>query len=176
MTPARQQALVRGLTTVARKVFDATPINEPWSASQIDAELRRLGTPKSIHMVTGCLNGLVKDGLVTEGPLRMFQRIVPRSYEPPTPLDLNSILKHAAVPHKEPAVASTLPPKAAPVRHVSAIDRLSAFSDQARKMSAVLTAFADDLDEAALLIDEQVAGASKDTEKLRQLQALLRGE
>lgn len=43
-------------------------------------------------------------------------------------------------------------------------------------MSAVLTAFADDLDEAALLIDEQVAGASKDTEKLRQLQALLRGE
>lgn len=111
MTPARQQALVRGLTTVARKVFDATPINEPWSASQIDAELRRIGTPKSIHMVTGCLNGLVKDGLVTEGPLRMFQRIVPRSYEPPTPLDLNSILKHAAVPHKEPAVASTLPRK-----------------------------------------------------------------
>lgn len=173
MTPARQQALVRGLTSVARKVFDATPINEPWSASQIDAELRRLGTPKSIQMVTGCLNGLAKDGLVTEGPLRMFQRVEAREYESPVTLPF---LKNFVVPPKEPAVAITLPPKAAPVRHVSAIDRLSAFSDQARKMATALTAFADDLDEAALLIDEQVAGASKDTEKLRQLQALLRGE
>lgn len=175
MTPARQQALIRGLTSVVRKVFDATPINEPWSASQIDAELRRLGTPKSIQMVAGCLNGLAKDGLVYEKPPRMFQRVEAREYEPPvTPPPL----KNFVVPPKEPAVAITPALKSVPAtpKPTTAIDRLSAFSDQARKMSAALTAFADDLDEAALLIDEQVAGASKDTEKLRQLQALLRGE
>jgi hypothetical protein len=157
------QVLVNGLTAVSRKVYDATPINEAWTVAQIDAELRRLGTPKSINMVAGCLDGLVRDGLVTEPARRSFQRVAARVFEPVVEL-----------PCKErPMNVTALPKKAAPPQSI--IDRFSLLSNRARGLAAELNQLAEDIDEASLITDEQFGALSKDTVKLRQLQELLKG-
>lgn len=54
------------------------------------------------------------------------------------------------------------------------MERMAALADRARKLSADMKTLAEDIDAAAVLIDEEIADVGKDTSKLRQLQSLLK--
>lgn len=75
MNPARLKSMEAGLTGVARKVLDATPISEGWPASRIQSEIKRLTQSQVDNKtVLGCLAHLVEQGLVKELQHGCFQR------------------------------------------------------------------------------------------------------
>ena len=89
MTPARADALLKGQSAQARKVFDAVPILEAWGTQQIKRELDRTGKGNvDIRVVCGCLNDLEAAGLVCQPARDMYRRRVklaapnPASKEP----------------------------------------------------------------------------------------------
>lgn len=67
MSKKQQLSILGGLSSISKKVYAATPISESWNAQQIRAELMRNGSANiDIKAVSGCLDGLKKDGLVRE--------------------------------------------------------------------------------------------------------------
>ena len=151
MTPARMNELIGRLTGISAKVLAAVPMQETWNSSDIIRELFRTGTRTELKVVDGCLDGLIRDGLVKEPERGYFTRVQT---------------------FKEPKVANTFKPPAPPApvepaQH-SLMDRISAVASELRNT-------ADQLDEIALLVDEQLLKASAGSAKLIQLQELLRG-
>lgn len=155
MRVSRYEATVRDLSVTARKVFDCVPVQEAWTSFRIGAELKRLGTPKDRRLVDGCLASLVRDGLVEHNAAAdAFRRVEPRVSSP----TLNLVPKESEVSSEKP----------------SPMERMAALADRARKLSADMKTLAEDIDAAAVLIDEEIADVGKDTSKLRQLQSLLK--
>lgn len=155
MNVNRYEAVTRELTPTARKVFDCVPAQEAWTPFRIGTELKRQGVPKDRRVVEGCLVALVQDGLITRDPIKdTYQRIEPRA-------PALSLVQ----PQEEPKVNTKKP---------SHMDRMSALAERARGMAVDLKKLADDIEAAAVLIDEEIADAGRDTTKLRQLQTLLK--
>lgn len=166
MTPSRYEALLRDLTAICRKVFDATPISEAWHDAAIMSALRQAGSNVEGSVIRGCLENLRKSGLVIEPNPRHFQRVHKpiRIIPMPTPLPENTATTHrpAAAP-----VATNMPSKSAePARKLSTLDRLS-------RISLEFRALADELDDIAIQADEDMKAQGQDSETLRQLQKLL---
>ncbi len=61
MTPTAHARLLQGLNSIARKVYDAVPTDEPWPASKIRTLIQ--GNP-DMNVVKGCLGKMKEDGLV----------------------------------------------------------------------------------------------------------------
>lgn len=154
MTPSRYDQTVRELTAICRKVFDSTPIAEPWHDAAIMSELRRKGSNVEGSIIRGCLDTLFRVGLVKEPTPRHFQRIPAPMKADPMPAPENTTTTRREMP--------------VPVRKLSAMERLGG-------LAADLRSLADDLDEIAIQVDEEVKGASSGAEKLAQLRALLAG-
>lgn len=164
MTPSRYDSLLRDLTVICRKVFDATPIADAWQDGAIMAEMRRKGSNTEFSVIRGCLENLRKLGLVIETAPRTFQRIrepIPKA-KPlmPAPTPENTATTHRPAP-PAPAI-----PNAAPVRKLSTLDRLA-------RISLEFRALADELDDIAIQADEDMKAQGQDLETLRQLQKLL---
>jgi len=161
MRAARYASLCRELTHTARKVLDAVPINEAWPTHRITAELMRLGTPKDRNILEGCLNSLMKDGLVIERPPGHWMRVPLEPEFAPAPAAKDDI-----VPLKTAGKAA---------EPLTPLKRISMLAVRARDLSKSLADFANDIDEAALIIDQEVADMGERTQKLDQLQQLLKG-
>lgn len=153
MRVSRYEAMERELTPVARKVFECVPVQEAWTVFRISAELKRQGTPKDRRIVDGCLSSLVRDGLIKfDPPTDIYQRVEPRV------ATLNLVPEEPEVSAKKP----------------SPMERMAALAERTRRLSLDLKVLADDIDAAAVLIDEETNEAGNDTKKLRQLQTLLK--
>lgn len=159
MTPARYDQTVRELTQICRKVFDATPITEPWHDAAIMSELRRKGSNVEGSVIRGCLDTLFRVGLVKEGTPRHFQRIQAPTKEASMPT--TAMPENTATTHRP-----TLAKVADPAPKLSTLDRLARISLKFRDL-------ADELDDIAIQADEDMKAQGQDTETLRQLQKLL---
>jgi hypothetical protein len=157
MKLSRFEAVYGNSTTTARKVYDATPISETWTVGQIFAELQRVGIRMSHSVITGCLLALAKDGLVTDS----------RTGWTRVPVRTAPVL--TAVPKEPPVTTMTLAPKLKP------IDKLGALAKRARLLSADLVALANDIEEAAVSVDDEIAAAGEGSAKLVQLRELQKG-
>lgn len=145
------------LSVSCKKVYAAVPISEPWATSYILSEVQRLGTfASSMSVLLGSLNQLKASGMVAEPSPGLFIR---------TPIKAVSVKSE---PHQQPTeelpVITTKPDK--PVR-----TPLTVIADLAARAKQLT----DDIETAALEIDEYVAAAGADSAKLKQLQALLKG-
>lgn len=154
---AKIARLESGLNGIARKVLEAVPVLSPWTKDQIHGELRRQGTGCDRSHVDGCLDNLRGRGLIKEPARGQFIRITGKTTSPQPEEDTVSIQAPAA---RLPTPAET--PKKDPLARLAAASQL-------------LRQAADEIDAAALEAAEQVQTAAKDTEKFRQLQALLKG-
>lgn len=166
MTPARYDQLLRDLTQICRKVFDATPITETWHDAAIMAELRRKGSNVEGSIIRGCLENLRRIGLVDERTPRNFQRIAEPVYKPKVvtmPMSTGSP-ELTATTHRAASNAIGVPVP----RKLSAVERLGGLAADLRSM-------ADELDEIAIQVDDEVKGASQGAAKLKQLRDLLAG-
>lgn len=149
--------LASGLNGMARKVLDAVPAQSPWTKDQIAVEMRRLGSGADRQVLEGCLDTLRGRGLVKEPSRGQFVRVISKTTTNQPEEDTLS------TPASLPRIAIAVPP----VEH-DPLARLAAASKLLRQA-------ADEIDAAALDAAEQVQNAAKDTEKFRQLQALLKG-
>lgn len=150
--------LEAGLNGVARKVFDAVPAQEVWSKEQICGEIRRGGSNVGRDIVDSCLHTLRGRGLIKEPERGKFVRVQPRpGYEPPEEIECEASAGKA----KEECEMN---------KKTETPDALGRLAGVAKLMRQA----ADDIEAAALDFEERAQAQDRDTEKLRQLQALLK--
>lgn len=157
MNNARQKAIEDSLTGIARKVYEATPLNEQWSAQQICTELFRTGHRTDLHTVSGCLNSLIASGLIREATRNGFTRVAPK----PQP--------QLAAVQEQPQPASE------PSKPADPLSRLASLAEKARALSGDLKTLATEIESAALDVESRIELEHADTAKLRQLQQILKG-
>ena len=162
-TATRITALTRGLNPSHRKVYDAVPITEAWSQSEIFAEVTRAtGTAPAHESMKLILENLVERGLAKRDAQGRYQRIVPG---PAVPTKTAEQL--------EPAEEAASVEPIAPAAPVTPMDLLAGLAQSVRDLAASMTRLADDIDGAALTVEEHLEKARSETVKLRQLRELL---
>lgn len=147
---------MEGITSVAERVLNAVPIQEPLSKTQIVAELKRTGSSASVEVVHGCLNNLRGKGLISEPESGRFIRVQVRKKQPA-----------AEQPQVEKGPMPTMNQDNKPAP-MSALEMLA-------QLAAELRTMADTAENIALDVTQEIQRIGADSEKLRQLQALLKG-
>lgn len=177
ITESRMDQLQRNMSPSTKRVFDAVPISEPWSASYIMSEMHRLGSStKDQRVVLWSLNSLKESGLVIEPQKGVFIRrhqVKPDSQDKPKAATNQQ-------PKDEPEMTKTQTPikPVAEKKQKDANYPLSALSDisvRANKMQAALKELCDEIEIVSVEIVEHMHQRDADAGKLRQLQALLKG-
>jgi hypothetical protein len=179
MNEAKHNSMIKGLTSAAAKVYQATPISTPWTASQISAELFRTGCRLDIKAVAGCLLSLTNQHLIVERGKGEFIRVqvkpkqesIKDEAEPAAGLKaLSSIIEKSKQADPKEIKMPAKPEQA----QKDPIDKLSALSAKARLIGGQLTDLANEIDNAALEITEQMTSTDAETQKLQQLKQLLK--
>ena len=168
MNQAKFDAVHKGLTAQAKKVYDAIPISEPWRPAQIMKELhRRESSMSDMRVVMGCLNSLIDSGCVEEPEKGRFIRTEVRVKQLSKAPVLKAV-KNIGEPPMQAIVATNLPtPSAEKAQTVGPIERLSTLASRLRELAS-------DMETTALELAEQAEKNDTDTSKMRQLQALLK--
>lgn len=158
MTPARLNELTRHITQTARKVLNATPIQEPWHSHAISNEMVRAGVQMSPKTVLGCLSSLKEDGLVKEPRAGWFVRVEASR----TPITL--ITEEPTMP----APKTTITAAAASATTKTPFDRLADLALDARSLASKI-------EDVALEIEQAMQKSTGEAAALHQLKALLKG-
>ena len=157
MTPEKQKQKLSGQTTIAQKIFQFVPIAEEWGAAQIGQTMTRAcGSQTDPRTLLGCLGQLTESGLIRATSRGTFQRAPISQPSAPQPQKQEKEIKVMTAPVAQ----------ATPKATTSAIDLLASL---AQKLRAV----ANDIDAAALAIEEGQTQNAVEAEKLKQLKALL---
>lgn len=157
MTPEKQKQKLAGQTAVAQKIFQFVPVGEEWTAAQVSHALSRTtGSRVDPKVLAGCLLTMADAGLVRATNRGTFQRaaVSQPSTTPATPKKEETVTLKTTEPSK-PAASS-------------ALDLLAGI---AKKLGDIKQ----ELETAALAIEESAAKNAEDVAKLHQLQALLKG-
>lgn len=163
MNNARYASIERGLTGVARKVFEVIPYGTPWSTQQIASELARLGSHVDFKVVSGCLNSLHEQGMVRE----QGNGIWLRTAAPQMPQLVKPEKKEEPMVAKVAEVATVAAP-------ADPMDKLARIAAEARTLAAAATSIANLIEEVAIETESRIEKVQADTSKLRQLQELLK--
>lgn len=149
MTPEKQRQKLAGQTSIAQKVFQFVPVGEAWTPAQIAQAMHRTTSSRiDPHILKGCLATMADAGLIRSHRNAEFQRI--------------------QATDKEPQPMSTPKPPEAKKEPASAIDLLAGIAKSLRNLAG-------EIETAALAIEEGQAKSAEEVQKLRQLQALLKG-
>jgi hypothetical protein len=168
MNVARQALLYDGLTSVAQRVYEATPIKEYWSANQVLQELHRQGRSMTLNEVTGCLNSLKNRKLVRETKAGFCRtHVIEKDAAPVAPL---KVVQPAVAPT---SVALEVPAKVEPPAPTPPIDRLAAISARLAGVMTTIGGIVADIEAAALDIESQLTEGDEEVQKLRQLKSLI---
>lgn len=168
MNEARFNAVYSGLTSIARKVYDATPIASEWTASAICAELRRNGINVNLKTVQGCLSSLIGSGLVDERKLGHFIRTPVRAAKTVTS-EMKTVHAMSAPQENLELPLNTKTPAAR-----TPIDELAELMAEAEKISNDAKKLAENIIVVGSRVEEQMAKDRSDLARLRQLQNLLK--
>lgn len=176
MNHARFTTILAGMTSVARKAYEAVPIQETWPTSKIIAELQRQGTALPFRTLVGCLRTLCDAGIVVEVSHGMFRRVPVRDPVPtskasaaPKPIAIPTLQTYTP---KEPTMKAA--PQPTPATKPSPLDLLGALAARANALGDQLKVLATDLSDAAVEMQAQAESDAGALEKLKQFQALLK--
>ena len=189
MNYVRFKSVLSNMTAAAQKTYAAIPAHSAWTHDEINIELKRLGSHMEYRTMQGCINSLIGAGLVREvagggkGPhfLRAEVRGKPtkplkaqeeEAIEQPTEDEVTT-MANLHRPTQAQAQAQA-PAQVAPAVK-NPVDMLGELAAKTRALSAQLNSLAMEIDSAALAAQDYVEHSDKDTDKLRQLQALLKG-
>lgn len=161
MTPQKLAAAESGLNGIARKVLEAVPIQEPWSNKQIAAELSRHGRNLDMRVVDGCLSHLRDNGLIKACESGAFVRV--QAKPKVVRIDRQAERTDETDETHRPARREDAMPTPQP----DPLDKMAQLAAAARQL-------ANDIENVALEIEARAQEIQRDTEKLRQLQALLK--
>ena len=157
MISATQHArLHSSQTATAKKVYDARPIAEAWDARKIATELRRKGCNIDFRYIEGALAHLVEAGLLKEPHKGEFVRV------PMKPELVRAELEDVSE-QPRPQAAEQIQV----MQKIDPLTRLAAAAGQLRRL-------AEEIETAALDAQREIEAAGAGSQKLRQLQALLK--
>ena len=164
MNESRQSQILAGQSSIAQKVFGYVPIQASWSTHDIHgAVLAANATGASAYAVRRALGELKDAGLIREPAGGKFQRdaATPKTKKEPA---VTQVAKTTAVLIKKPELA---------------LDVLADLSSEivsiANEVSQRMKKLAGRIEEVALSVEAERAANSEAAEKLKLLQALLKG-
>lgn len=175
MNEARFQAVYEGQTALARKVYDALPLEEFWTPGQVVTEIRRkglsvTGDTRALEWALSQLQSahlIVKAGRDTYRRAEIVNPVVkesPKMAAAPTPVIADTTKPAPAAP----AQLKTAPTKA------PAYDRLIDLARDAAELSQRLAGLARDIDDALLDLDQELEAGREEVARVRQISALLK--
>ena len=170
MNAKKFESKYNGLTSVAKKIYESLPIKESWTVSQIIAELARNGHRQDHTVVLRVCRELTESGLAIMSSInsRGDASFVRSKVEKPQP---QKPKEETAMP--EPIPASK--PKSADVVAIKATAKKKGPMELLAELASKARQFAEELDNAALEIEQEFQNSEAKSEKLKQLQTLLKG-
>ncbi|MFT0533958.1 hypothetical protein ACMHYJ_14185 [Castellaniella hirudinis] len=163
MTPQRQAQILAGQTNIARKVYEAvTPCqNHANTSGEIVAAMyKNTGSGCEHPVLMGCLKKLKESGLIRE--------VVPGSFR-------RTHIKEEKPVATKPNAEQKNPTPKAQAKPQDSMQLLGDIAARVRAAAGTLNQIADDIDTAAICLEEKSGEDKKKLETLRQLQALLKG-
>ena len=164
ISQTRFKQMFNVLNAPVKKVYEAVPVSEAWTSTQIIAEISRLGySMRDSKAIIGCLDTLKRQGLIQEPERGSFIRI-----EVKETTTFDKFIEET----KEKTMATSKP-----VTQIkqSNLDRLINLSEKANGLAAQMKAVATELENVALEIEAEIQENSTSAQKLKQLQELLKG-
>jgi len=164
ISQTRFKQMFNTLNAPVKKVYEAVPVSEAWTSTQIIAEISRLGySMRDSKAIIGCLDTLKRQGLIQEPERGSFIRI-----EVKETTTFDKFIEET----KEKTMATSKP-----VTQIkqSNLDRLISLSEKANGLAAQMKAMATELENVALEIEAEIQENSTSAQKLKQLQELLKG-
>lgn len=155
MTPEMMQAKLNGQTTIAQKVYGAVPIQDAWPINRILAGLNEV--TRSVmdqHTARGCIHTLKEAGLIRELAGGLYRRV--------------EVKERNVEVRKAPTA-----PAGQPAGTPDPLELLSGLSTRLRTVMGAIGQLADELDNAALVLDQSRADGAE-LEELRRMRAALR--
>jgi hypothetical protein len=152
------------LNAPVKKVYEAVPASEAWTSTQIIGEISRLGySMRDSKAIIGCLDTLKRQGLIQEPERGSFIRV-----EVKETTTFDKFIEET----KEKTMATSKP-----VTQIkqSNLDRLISLSEKANGLAAQMKSMATELENVALEIEAEIQENSTSSQKLKQLQELLKG-
>ena len=161
MNEGRYKSVIKGLSSIARKVYESVPVQEEWTAIQVLNDMnRRTGSASAIDkkVLLGCLNTLVKSGVVKELPASgAFKRV--------------QVVEEKSKPNEKPQQKKDVPmtEKKSPEKanDLGPLDRIAG-------LTAKLRSLADEIDDELLNVEKEMNDEAQKYKKLNQLQELLK--
>ena len=161
MNEGRYKSVINGLSSIARKVYESVPVQEEWTAIQVLNDMnRRTGSASAIDKkaLLGCLNTLVKSGVVKELPASgAFKRV--------------QVVEEKSKPNEKPQQKKDVPmtEKKSPEKanYLGPLDRIAG-------LTAKLRSLADEIDDELLNVEKEMNDDAQKYKKLNQLQELLK--
>lgn len=166
MNKAKIDRTTAGLTTIATKVLEATPISEAWPITQIIGEMKRRGFTHDKKTIEGCLNSLSGKKLVAEPTRGHFKRVTANEKTSNRTLSVVRDRAEGAQPMEQQKPAT---PDAA--KTDTPMERMMALADKVAAMAQEVTA---EMESIAVEIQGEIDSAERKTKHLSQLQALLK--
>lgn len=164
ISQTRFKQMFNTLNAPVKKVYEAVPVSEAWTSTQIIGEISRLGySMRDSKAIIGCLDTLKRQGLIAEPERGSFIRI-----EVKETTTFDKFIEET----KEKTMATSKP-----VTQIkqSNLDRLINLSEKANGLAAQMKAMATELENVALEIEAEIQENSTSAQKLKQLQELLKG-
>lgn len=183
MSVKRHAQLMSSITSAAGKVYECVPMQTHWPVGMVHAELLRRGVNMAHQSAAGCLDSLVRIGLIKE-TRDGFIRVPLREKLGLT--DLKSVITPRPEPEpvpetKEAPMTShvTTLNTSAPAAQKSVVDILGALAQQIAattlRHQQELKALADLIADAAIEVQAELEKKDADLAKWNQLQVLLKG-
>lgn len=169
MNELKLRKIEEGLSGIAKKVLDATPISEAWTRAKICQEMARLGHKPDARVVDGCLESLKSSGLVKEPIVGNWIRVTAK----PKPDIEVEILRASDIWEQRMAQAKKQDAKQES-KPMDPLEQIGHIAKALRSMAEKATSLATEIEEVGLEAEARLAKVNEDTDKLRQLQALLK--
>ena len=158
---ARFKAVFNGLSSVAKKVFDAVPRDTYWTSGRIANELSKAhGSNPEMNILKGCLNTLIQHGLVIEGTPGTFAKVA----------ITKKIVKIKEIEDKQTQQMEIK----MTAKEVNAFDAIREIAIKFMDTAKDINQLASEIDVKLSDVEKEMADNVKDTEKLKQLQSLLK--
>jgi len=163
ISQTRFKQLHNTLNAPVKKVYEAVPVSEAWTTTQIIAEISRLGySMRDSKAIIGCLDTLKRQGLIQEPERGSFVRVEVKAIE-------------TYVKFMEETKEKIMATKPVTQMKQTNLDRLISLSEKANGLAAQMKAMATELENVALEIEAEIQENSTSAQKLKQLQELLKG-
>ncbi len=165
LSEARRKRMLDAQTSTAQKVYGIVPHEDVWTQQQCASELVRIGAAIDFKILLGCLDTLVRAGLIREVGRGRFVREQVRKRAP-------EVVKPIIVENEGEIILKTEVKKLPPIE---AIDQLANIAAQIKLAGNSLLALSRQLDDVALEIEAKATKGGEDIQQLRLLRETLKG-